>query len=179
MLACTNPQLTPIRQQAKRAKSEIASELKKEYRHHLDHYFIDQLVHASWHHSPTQTRRIWLGTWNADTLKSLFPTNHNLNSYMPPAGRYKYRKIASQLIAPLLYAYNAMIRLPRHNHILTPLLTCVSQISSRHHIASLFPQHLTRTDKPSLTTIHTLTQQHQFTYSDSAFSLTDVEVGTY
>ena len=47
MLACTNPRLTPIRQQAKRDQSAIATKLKQEYRQPLDQYFIDQLTHAS------------------------------------------------------------------------------------------------------------------------------------
>jgi len=58
MLECTNPLLTPIRQQAKRAQSGIVIKLKKEYRQPLDHYFIDQLTHASWTLPSMQTRRI-------------------------------------------------------------------------------------------------------------------------
>ena len=82
------------------------------------------------------------------------------------------------LTEPLVLTYNAMIRLPHHNHTQITMPTNVSQ-SSKHHIASLFPQNPTSTDKSSLTAIHSYTQQHPYTYSDSAFSLTDVEVGIY
>ena len=72
-----------------------------------------------------------------------------------------------------------MLRLPHHNHIMSPLYSRVSQNSSKHHTASLFPQHLPTVARTSLTTVHPYTPLNSYSYSDSAFSLSEVEIGIY
>ena len=123
MLTCTHPALTPIRTQAKRTQSSIASQLKEKHRAPIERYFISQLTYASWIQPSTHTKRIWLGLWNADTLGLFFPPALDLTSPMPTSDRYKYRSIARQLTAPLIHAYNQMIRLPHHHHTLPTLHT--------------------------------------------------------
>jgi hypothetical protein len=177
MVACTNPLLTPIRAKAKQTQSQVAQKLKQLHKLPIEHYFIDQLIHASWVHPSLHTRRIWLGTWDVPTLISLFPPAHDLHSYMNPDGRHKFRAIARQLLAPLIHAYNRMIRIPHHIHCTPPTHSHAQQRRAKHCIASLFPQNAPLPHNYSLTTISHHTQHNLFTYSDSAFSLTDAEVG--
>ena len=180
MLECNNPLLTPIRNAARTAQTTVARNLKQKYRTPLTQYFIEQLMYTCWAQPSTRTRRLWLGMWDTDTLQSLFPPAHDLHSPMALADRHKYRKISIQkLLAPILHAYNTMIRIPNSKHSPTHVHKYTKNNRAKHHLASLFPQHTNTLKAPSLTNIISHTEHNTFTYSDSAFSLTDVEVGIY
>jgi hypothetical protein len=178
MLECTRVELTPIRTAARATQAIVARLLKKKHRAPLDQYFIDQLTYASWIQPSTHTRRLWLGLWTTETLRLLFPPALDLHSNMPTPDRYKYRSIARKLTAPLIYAYNKMIRLPHYTRTYVPHTHAFKNHKVKHHIASMIAQ----TSLPAHTSLSNITQNvqsNQYTYSDSAFSLTDAEVGIY
>ena len=108
MLECTSPKFNTIRRRARVSQSAIAAKLLS--KHECPHlkYFIQMHFHASWESSP-QTSRLWLGTWQMDTLASLI--NQPIDNPLSNDQRYTYIKIARDMTKPLLQAYNEMIHI--------------------------------------------------------------------
>ena len=176
MLDCPHPLLHPIRITARRDQHRIANRLKIKHQTRLDHHFIDHLIYAAWTQPSLSTKRIWLGIWSVELLTSLLPPEHNMLAPLSLQDRYRYIDIAQKLTMPLLQAYNQMISLPSPSpiRIITPL---TMKPRHRHHLTTLFPQYTHNHDTPSLTCLSAFTTTNAFTYSDSAFSLTDADIG--
>ena len=178
MLECSHPLLQPIRDNARQAQYKIAHDLRLKYSSRLTRYFIEQLTHASWTMTPTQTRRIWLGMWSQDTLQSLLPTEQTLANSMSTSDRYTYHTIVRLLTAPLIEAYRQMIKLqlPTQDTRLSGHMPSVA-ITTRRHTKALFYHDTNSTIIPHMAT-HTMhTPPNTFTYTNAAFSLADAEIG--
>jgi len=176
MLDCPLPALYPIRNAARQAQQSIADRLKHKHCSRLDHHLIDQLVYASWVQPSTSTKRLWLGLWTIDTLTNIFPPAFDMLSPLSLPDRYRYLDIIKKLLAPLNQAYCQMIALSSASSQQTshrqPL-----QKQHRRALQALFPQFNTNNSQPSLNSIDAYMHTNNFTFSDSAFRLSDADVG--
>jgi hypothetical protein len=184
MLSCSYPPLHPIRVHARKEQQTVADRLKTKLTAPRDHYFIDHFLYASWVQPSAHTKRIWLGLWTNDMLALVFPPAFNLLSPLSLDDRYRYTHIVAKLTAPLTNAYHQMISINHKRHQPTPRNT-MSYLPphTAHRLEALFPQQMTSTviprrdACPTLTCISAFAHTHPFTLSDSAFSLTDTEIG--
>ena len=185
MLECTHPSLTPVRLKARRDQQRTADYLKTKHTSRLDHHFINHFVYASWVQPSLTTKRIWLGLWTNDTLTEVFPPAFNLLSPLSLNDRYRYIHLVTKLTAPLTYAYHQMISMSTTRNPPVQLHMSTPDPYTSHQIGALFPQSERTTTpfsndnsiSPTLTCMANFTCSATFTYSDSAFSLTDAEVG--
>ena len=178
MLECSHPSLQPIRDTARLTQHRLAHVLRLKHPYHLHCYFIEQLTHASWTPSPSQTRRIWLGMWSHETLQNLLPNANTILEDMATPDRYTFRYIARVLTAPLIDAYKKMITLRLSHHTATIVGTMPTvPLRTRRHTQALFYHETNSTVIPHMHTHPIHGPPNTFTYSDAAFSLTDAEIG--
>ena len=177
MLECTHPPLLPIRIAARRAQSQIADKLKLTHTSALDTHLIEHLLYASWIQPSDHTKRLWLGLWAPDILSLVFPPALKLDSPMIISDKYRYTTIIRKLTRPLISAYEKMSTFPKHEPAQHPSNYKRIGSRSKHRIECLIPQVQLPNIIPSLTCHSTHTHTNTFTYSDSAFNLTDAEVG--
>ena len=108
MLDCTHRSYDPLRKEARVDQSRIAAQLLDDTICEDMKYFIQMLYHASW--TPTdQTSRLWLGTWQLNTLQSLlgFPPEQRLSAQK----RHAYIRAVKKMTEPLLRAYRKMLNI--------------------------------------------------------------------
>ena len=179
MLTCTLPALTPIRQRAKRLQSFAASTLRSKYHSTTDRYIIDQLLHCSWTSHPTNTRRLWLGTWTVSLLATIFPSTASPTQPMPTPDRYKYRNLIRDLTFPLTFAYRQMLKLHRANSSHSARPPCAPTGRMRNRIGLLIPQLALPGATPSLLHQQSYIDPDAFTLSDAAHSMTESSLGLH
>ena len=104
MLDCPHRPFTSIRRKAKIKQAAIATRLMaKPGTSDVLIDFIKTLCHACWTPSP-QTNRLWLGTWQLTTLRSLL--GHEVEQPISMKERHQYISVIHDLTAPLLHAYD-------------------------------------------------------------------------
>ena len=178
MTECPHPLLLPIRSKAKEQQHRIATALKAKHKSPIIKYFIEQFTHASWTDPSTQTRCIWTGMWTLATLRALLHPDIQTTSPMTAPERYQYRSIVRDLTAPLIDAYKQMIllQLPSRQNIARNTTNPIP-LTTKRHMRLLFHHNNTSNVLPCMHTYPNTDSPSTFTYSDAAFSLTDVDVG--
>jgi hypothetical protein len=111
-LDCRRPEFEEIREKAHKLQLDEVSKIRRNIsagEGHLLH-FASNVVRSAWL-SPVDPERLWLGTWNEDTLwRVCIGSDHSstMDERIPPEELMKLRKIVKALTSSLINAVRAL-----------------------------------------------------------------------